>query len=86
MSFYGYCPICGAKDRTRERRINGNDICEAGHTYPSRSAVKIPTSTPSNVSGIAVPEVFTYPPCKVCAGFGVSNESVNGICIRGHRQ
>ncbi len=37
---YGYCPICGAKGRTRERRPNGNDKCENGHTYPSRGALR----------------------------------------------
>lgn len=36
---YGFCPICGAKGHSRERRPNGNDKCEAGHTYPSKDAV-----------------------------------------------
>ncbi len=36
---YGYCPKCGAKGVTRERRLNGNDICENKHIYPSRDAV-----------------------------------------------
>ena len=35
---YGYCPKCGAPGRTRERRPNGNDLCENGHLYPSRQA------------------------------------------------
>lgn len=33
---YGYCPICGGKGISRERRIDGNDRCENGHTYQSR--------------------------------------------------
>lgn len=37
---YGLCPICGANGITRERRLNGNDRCSAGHVYPSRDAVK----------------------------------------------
>jgi hypothetical protein len=35
---YGRCPVCGAKGVSRERRINGNDMCERGHTYTSREA------------------------------------------------
>jgi hypothetical protein len=36
---YGLCPECGASGESRERRPNGNDTCEAGHVYPSASAV-----------------------------------------------
>ena len=36
---YGYCPKCGAKGKARERRLNGNDICENNHIYPSKDAV-----------------------------------------------
>lgn len=36
---YGYCPKCGAPGKKRERRPNGNDICENGCVYPSRDAV-----------------------------------------------
>ena len=43
---YGYCPICGAMGISRERRLNGNDKCDDGHTYPSRDA----TPTRSNLS------------------------------------
>ena len=35
---YGYCPICGKLGIARERSINGNDICESKHRYPSRTA------------------------------------------------
>ena len=35
---YGLCPICGAPGKFRERRPWGNDICEAGHSYPSAQA------------------------------------------------
>lgn len=35
----GHCPTCGARGVMRERRINGNDRCENGHTYPSKTAV-----------------------------------------------
>ena len=38
-SAYGCCPQCGLPGKQRERRPNGNDICEAGHKYPSKSAV-----------------------------------------------
>jgi len=36
---YGYCPNCGSKGVTRERRPNGNDSCEKGCIYPSATAV-----------------------------------------------
>jgi hypothetical protein len=35
----GYCPICRARGKTREKRPNGNDQCERGHTYPSKDAL-----------------------------------------------
>jgi hypothetical protein len=35
----GYCPICGSPGRSREKRPNGDDLCEAGHKYPSSSAL-----------------------------------------------
>ncbi len=40
VAVYGYCPACGAKGVTRERRPNGNDKCTNGHTYPSSTALK----------------------------------------------
>lgn len=39
---YGYCPICGGIGVKRERRLGGNDICVAGHTYPSAEAKENP--------------------------------------------
>lgn len=36
---YGFCPTCGANGMLRERRIDGNDKCANGHTYPSKSAL-----------------------------------------------
>ena len=36
VAVYQYCPICMAKGVKRERRPDGNDTCENGHTYPSR--------------------------------------------------
>tara|TARA_B100000745_G_scaffold82648_1_gene51585 strand:- start:14435 stop:15202 length:768 start_codon:yes stop_codon:yes gene_type:complete len=42
MSAYGFCPHCGLPGHTRERRINGNDTCEGGHIYPSRSSLDLP--------------------------------------------
>ncbi len=37
---YGFCPQCRTPGVARERGVFGNDRCEAGHTYPSASAVK----------------------------------------------
>lgn len=47
---YGYCPICGGIGRSRERRLNGDDRCENGHTYPSsKSVASTLTSVPPEV-------------------------------------
>ena len=35
---YGTCPKCGSPGVSRERRPNGNDKCERGHSYPSSTA------------------------------------------------
>lgn len=37
---YGCCPKCGHPGVQRERRLNGNDMCTRGCTYPSASAVQ----------------------------------------------
>jgi hypothetical protein len=41
-SGYGYCPVCGAEGVSRERRPDGDDKCQNGHKYPSRTALKDP--------------------------------------------
>lgn len=43
---YGYCPICGAPGCTRERRLNGNDECTNGHSYPSAKSTSAPKLKP----------------------------------------
>ena len=43
---YGYCPNCGARGVSRERRPDGNDRCESGCEYPSRDAVPDADPTP----------------------------------------
>lgn len=50
---YGYCPHCGAPVKSRERRLNGDDTCEAGHKYPSRKSLRekpTPKTIPMPVS------------------------------------
>ena len=37
---YGYCPTCRSPGVMRERRMNGNDTCRNGHTYPAKNALK----------------------------------------------
>jgi hypothetical protein len=49
VSDYGYCPMCGAPGRERERRLNGNDICERGHLYPSLHALEARPDTLSSL-------------------------------------
>lgn len=39
---YGYCPRCGERGQSRERRPNGVDRCASGHTYPSGDSVPFP--------------------------------------------
>jgi|CXWL01.1.fsa_nt_gi hypothetical protein len=40
-SYFGFhCPQCKAPVKMREKRSNGNDICENGHKYPSKESVK----------------------------------------------
>ncbi len=55
---YGFCPTCGAPGRTRERRPNGNDTCENGHSYPSAKSVTAPVDRSARelVSGAPVPD------------------------------
>lgn len=36
---YGYCPKCGAAGVFRERRPDGDDICEKGCRYPSKDGL-----------------------------------------------
>ncbi|MCZ4270938.1 hypothetical protein [Maritalea porphyrae] len=43
---YGFCPVCGAAGRMRERRPFGNDECENGHTYPSAKSLSHKPHTP----------------------------------------
>lgn len=58
---YGNCPICGAKGKTRERRINGNDKCENGHTYPSKDVI------PEGSNLALIPTEYTGPKrCDLC--------------------
>ena len=42
MSLYGYCPQCGTRGIRRERRLDGNDTCELGHTYPTAQSQSEP--------------------------------------------
>ena len=39
MSVYGKCPECGANGIARQKRLNGNDICENNHEYKSSDAI-----------------------------------------------
>lgn len=39
-TLYGYCPICRGKVIARERRIDGDSICENKHKF--KSSVTIP--------------------------------------------
>lgn len=49
-SVYGFCPQCKAPGKITEKRINGNTICEKGHTHP-RAAFLYPTDGDSDSDG-----------------------------------
>lgn len=38
------CPECYSTIFSRERRINGNDTCQNGHTYPSKCSIRLDKS------------------------------------------
>lgn len=42
MSDYGFCPYCCAPVELRERRPDGNDICENMHEYPTKLSTHDP--------------------------------------------
>lgn len=44
---YGFCPICGAQGKLRERRINGDDTCVNGHKYPSAKSLNSRPEAPA---------------------------------------
>lgn len=45
---YGYCPKCGERGASRERRPNGQDTCDNRHVYPSASALHVPPAAASD--------------------------------------
>src|SRR3954464_10801834 len=50
MFEYGFCPVCHSPGKSRERRPDGNDTCEKGHSYLSRVAI----------DATVVDEIVTY--------------------------
>ena len=81
VAVYGYCPDCGAKGVTRERRPNGDDKCTNGHTYPSSTATPVQPLL-MNHNG-AVRKVHGYPPAppQQQAEPVATVQCVNGITI-----
>lgn len=65
---YGYCPICNDIGTAREKRLNGNDICIQGHSYPSAS------SLPSPLGGY----------CEECHNPSPQAENSNGEYVNKH--
>ncbi len=55
---YGYCPECSANGEVRERRLNGNDKCSNGHTYPSTSALPSPKNIVNEAKEINAEDVL----------------------------
>jgi ssDNA-binding Zn-finger/Zn-ribbon topoisomerase 1 len=71
---YGNCPECGAAGKMREKRPNGNDICENGHKYASASAVYAKTQTTARVENVVEGA------CPSC-GTQMRLSSANGIPV-----
>lgn len=59
---FGYCPECGVRGVQREKRINGDDKCAAGHTYPSAKAFD---KKPAIMTEYSCTSNATQP-CKSC--------------------
>lgn len=73
---YGYCPKCGARGKLRERRPNGNDMCENKCVYPSRDAVKEAPPTPD--AGSITIEGHTYHRRENGEWYDVASEWMQG--------
>jgi len=56
----GFCPLCGAPGKLRERRLNGNDTCENGHVYASRDALTEPPPPKCPECGERVPRAIEH--------------------------
>jgi hypothetical protein len=66
---YGYCPICKAPGKSRERGINGNDVCENGHKYPSADSMFRPDTLERLLAyKVPSPEGVANLPCGWCKG------------------
>lgn len=77
MSGLGYCPYCGAPGKTREKRPDGYDTCENGHTYKSTASKEQPISKDAKECWRGVLDklywrnVPEYAMCPRCGGSGV---------------
>lgn len=56
---YGYCPECGKKGVSRERRTDGYDICSEGHKYLSTQAL-LPVASKIEVCLFEPTHVLSY--------------------------
>ncbi len=54
---YGFCPKCGYAGASRERRLNGNDTCVKGHTYPSAYAIRFKLYWRENIPKLVLREL-----------------------------
>lgn len=70
---YGYCPKCGAPGKLRERRLNGDDICENQHRYPSASALSVPVVEQGKTEAEIIASMF---------GFDLSLDSLTSCLSR----
>lgn len=70
---YGYCPMCNCAGSTRERRPNGYDRCENGHSYTSARARPKP--------------IGYFCPTEGCNSIRVSQNHVDDTarCASGHQ-
>ncbi len=75
---YGYCPQCGARGKSTERRPDGDTICEAGHKH-ARS--KFLATKPQQTAA-------PYGYCPECAAPGKMRSKTIGethdVCANNH--
>lgn len=56
------CPQCGADEKSRERRPNGNSKCVKGHTYASAKAIPMLAGTGACPPVSALEKIMSFPP------------------------
>jgi hypothetical protein len=81
---YGFCPICGALGKYRERRPNGRDRCINAHIYPSKNATLSPIVLSENKLLLNNIHNTLQSDFKVINAKTISNDHGLNECLRHH--